>query len=120
MRRLLVALVSVGLLVGALPAAVEAGDAQRRPALRLIDSAPLTIRGSEFVRGERVRIEVRVAGETSSRTTRAGTTGGFVVSFAGATFDHCTGLFVVAVGATGTRATLKLPLPHCPVPLTAP
>ena len=64
--------------------------------------------------------EIRIAGQTESRATRAGAAGGFVVRFAGATFDHCTGLFAVAIGATGTRATLKLALPHCPVPLTAP
>jgi hypothetical protein len=120
MRRLLVALVCVGLLVGVLAAAVEARDAQRRPALRLVDSAPLTIRGSEFVRGERVRIEVRVGGHVEARAARAGMAGVFVVSFPGATFDRCSDLFVSAVGATGTRATLKLPRPHCPVPLTAP
>lgn len=120
MRRLIVACVCVGLVVSTVAAAVDARDAKRLPALRLVESAPLTLRGTEFVRGERVRVEVRVGAHVASRATRAGTAGAFVVSFPGATFDRCSDLFASAVGATGTRATLKLPRPHCPVPLTAP
>jgi hypothetical protein len=120
MRKALVAFVCAGFVVAMLAATVGARDAKRHPSLRLVDSAPLTLRGTEFIRGERVRINVQVGGESDSRTARAGTLGGFVITFADATLDRCSGLFVVAVGASGSRATLKLPMPHCPVPLTPP
>ena len=56
--------------------ALGAADA-RRPALRITDLAPLTVRGSNFRPGERVKLFVN-AGRPITRAVRAGARGGFV------------------------------------------
>lgn len=79
-----------------------------RPALRIIRSTPVTIRGDHFRSHEQMRVKTR------ARTTRvtAGANGVFVVRIPGAT--RCDLLRVVAIGSAGSYAVLKsLPPPMC-------
>jgi hypothetical protein len=95
-------------------AAAPGGESRQRATLKLSAGIPLTLRGTHFRPNERVR--VTLAGELR-RTKRvtAGRAGGFVVRFEAA-YDRCSGAIASAVGARGSRATLKLPPLGCPVP----
>jgi hypothetical protein len=108
--------VALGAALPALAGATSTGDAA---ALRLQDRSPVTVAGSGFERGERVR--VTLFRETSTkRVVRAGRPGTFVVTFTGATMSRCDRVRVLAVGGRGSRAVLKiLPAPAC-MPLGAP
>ena len=98
------------MLVGALGAATEA---RRSPALRLADREPLTLSGVRFHARELVRVKVTADSGTASRRMRATASGSFTSQFDLA-LDRCSGLYAVAVGSRGSRATLKLPEPLCP------
>jgi hypothetical protein len=107
-------------LCAALPALATAASAgEDRAALRLQDRSPITVAGSGFERGERVR--VTLIHETSTQqVVRAGRPGTFVVSFAGTFVRRCELVRVTAVGGRGSRAVLKiLPAPAC-MPVRAP
>jgi hypothetical protein len=84
-------------------------DAALKPTLQIVRETPLTIRGRAFRARERVRVSA--AGRSSHvRATRHGT---FVVALTGV--DRCNIVRIVAVGAAGSRAVLKiLPAPQCP------
>jgi hypothetical protein len=105
-----VAAVAGGMLVGALGAASEA---RRSPALRLADRQPLTLRGVHFRARELVRVQVTADSGTRTRRVRTTASGSFVSQF-GPVLDRCSGLYAVAVGSRGSRATLKMPQPLCP------
>lgn len=100
----------------ALGLAVPAVAAGPVPALRLITTQPLTVRGVHFKSHERVRVTQHV--DTSKRTklVRATVTGTFKVTFAVPTaIDPCLeSVRVTAVGARGSEAALKLPQRACP------
>jgi hypothetical protein len=86
------------------------------PALRLLSRHPVTIRGRSFHPGERVRLRLNVpsTGTRRLKTGSAGATGTFTVAFRGLAVGKCTAFSVTAIGATGSRASLKiLPLPGC-------
>jgi hypothetical protein len=88
-------------------------SARHHAALRLLESAPLRLRGSGFHVRERVRLVARAGNFSSTKRVRTSSSGSFAVTFRlGA--SHCSGLFVVAAGNAGSRATLKRPpLPEC-------
>lgn len=107
-----VALVAGVSAVGSAGGGVE--DSSRRTArLQLADAAPLTLRGTGFVAGERVRVTVS-ARSTRTRRVAAGRSGTFVVRFAGIAYDRCNGLLAQATGSEGSVARLKRPQPFCP------
>jgi hypothetical protein len=112
-KGVLACLIAVGLL-----AAVDAEAAGPKPTLRLVTTAPVTLQGSGFRTGERVR--VTVATDTAKRiaATRTTSTGSFAVRIAAPLpYDPCTSsLVATAVGARGDSATLKLPQRACPPP----
>lgn len=103
------------LVLVALPGArLEAASAKRPAALHLVSKQPVVLRGVRFVDDERVRVTLYAEGARSVRRVRAVNAGRFVVRFADASVDRCSGLRALAVGGEGSRAWLKLPDPACP------
>jgi hypothetical protein len=111
-----VKLLSVAALAIAL---VAAGLAQaqpaRKPILRLVDTAPLTVRGLYFEHGERVRVQVRGA-LTLTRRVRTSARGAFTVVFKAADLSGCDAFVVTARGTKGDQAYLKLAPMECNPP----
>src|SRR5690242_5256874 len=94
------------ILAAALVAAAPAGGTTH-PSLALLRAQPLTVRGTGFVARERVVLrtgQVRVV-------VRASGLGRFVAAFAAG--DRCSGGRVLAVGASGDHALLRLPPVEC-------
>jgi hypothetical protein len=105
-RGLLVAVVV--LLLGALFAAGQGVSAV--PSLRLVEFAPLTLRGSGFSTGERVRVSIAVRRLHEERTLRTDAAGRFTFRYSTlVALDPCRGTIVVtAVGtSSGRTATWK-------------
>ena len=101
-------------------AALGAGAAAATPRLHLVTPAPLSVRGLGFVRYESVRVRLLLAGTVMVRRVRASRRGRFVARFAGAAPDRCSGYAVVATGASGSVARLRMPVrPGCPPALAA-
>jgi hypothetical protein len=84
-----------------------------KPHLRLLDRAPLTLKGTNFRARERVRVTVTTT-DAQTRTVRTSRAGSFIAQFDGVTIGRCGGLSVRAVGARAEQATLKvLQSPDC-------
>jgi hypothetical protein len=107
----------IALAAGAFAVGVATGGAgsegTRTPRLQVASAAPLTLRGTGFVAGERVRVTVAAAATRTKRVV-AGRSGRFLVGFTGVSYDRCLGMGAQAVGAEGSLARLKLPQPLCP------
>jgi hypothetical protein len=118
MRTRLLASAGIAALLVAAPAAGRSEpSAKPKPRLVLVDSAPLTLRGTSFVRGERVHVLVKVQGRTKQRRLVATLRGSFSAVFPGVVLGHrCSwDLWAQATGMDGSRAVLKLPpQPLCP------
>jgi hypothetical protein len=82
----------------------SAAAASSSPSLRLVDRAPVTVRGSGFAAGERVTVVLSSVTRVS-RAVHAGAGGGFVVRFP-RSLGRCARYSLQAYGATGTRARL--------------
>lgn len=107
-------------LIGALLAlAASASAGTTKPTLRIVDPAPLTVRGAGFHAEQSVRLKLSQDGKTLvRRTVRSGLRGGFTASFTAVTLHRCGGdLAITASDASGRLAAAKLPLPDCPPPL---
>ena len=111
MRRTALAVALVAVALGASTAGQSATS--REPAMKIVDRAPLTLRGTGFAAGERVRLVVRVPGRVQKRVT-ASRRGIFVAAFNKAAYNRCSGLTAFAIGSRGSRARLLLPAPVCP------
>jgi hypothetical protein len=114
MRIGLVVTLVCGLALALLGSTAIGSESRKKATLRLSAAAPLTLRGANFLPSERVRVTVSSELRRSKQVT-ASPAGVFVVRFPGV-YDRCSGLFALAVGARGSRAGLKLPLPACPHP----
>lgn len=119
MKRIALIAVASALVIGgsAFGATAAAGEANAKPWLRLTDSDPVTVRGSNFKVGEQVTVTVKTAqdGKTKSvsKAARVSTQGSFTAMLASVEVDEC-GLrtSITAVGASGDRAMVKfLPRP---------
>jgi hypothetical protein len=108
---------AAGTVALALVAAPQAGaGALAAPALRIAASQPLTVSGTGFRPGERVRVTV-VLPARASASRRAGPRGGFTLRFAALALPHChVAVTVLARGGRGSRAALHLPAFDCSVP----
>jgi hypothetical protein len=84
--------------------------------LRLLDAAPVTVRGIGFAAGERVSVSVRGLGGMTRKSVTAGPRGGWTATFRNRAYQPCGGLIVSALGNRGSRAGLKLPPALCPPP----
>jgi hypothetical protein len=80
-------------------------------ALTLARTNPLTVRGSGFHPGERVRLELGSSGTTTS--ARASEHGAFRASF-DVPVTRCDRVRVIAIGSKGSHVVFKrLPAPAC-------
>lgn len=111
MKRAVTSLFVLGAAVIVMASASLAGVKGVRPALRLTDGAPLTVRGTHFRPGESVRITAISLGSVTRRTS-AGPGGSFVMRLA-IKYNRCSGLTVVARGSKGSRAAIKRPAMDC-------
>ena len=110
MRIVLIALVLVTLVT----ASAALGGDGKRPALRITDLAPLTVRGTNFEPGERVKLLVN-AGRPLSRAVKAGPRGRFLARFGIRVDATCSSVVVQAFGNAGSRAMVDLTRPGCDV-----
>jgi hypothetical protein len=104
----------LALLLAVALAAVGNAATEQQPRLRLLDSAPLVVRGSAFRSHELVRVVYR-AQATWRRSVTANDGGTFTVRFPVA-LQVCPPASLAATGARGSRAALKLPPTMCPQP----
>jgi hypothetical protein len=97
--------VILALVIGVGFASAAASEAAAtRPTLRLVDRAPVVIRGAAFAPRERVTV-VLAAGSRSSSRVLANANGAFVARFRLA-LGRCTRYSVQAFGSRGSRARL--------------
>jgi hypothetical protein len=121
--RLTRALILVSLLVAVVAPLSPAASSSPQPTLRMLDKAPLVLRGTGFKRAERVKVSVVTEPVKLVRTTRASRSGTFVVRFD--TFvDACHGArAATAIGMRGSKAAIVLARPldrYCVAPGGAP
>jgi hypothetical protein len=93
------------LLVAFLPAAAPAVAAP--PSLSVVARAPLVVHGAGFAARERVTL-VAAGRRLSLRASRSG-----AFSATLPTLDRCSAGRVIAVGASGDRAALRIPPVEC-------
>jgi hypothetical protein len=102
----------VGLLC-AVGTAYAQGDA--KPRVRLLDPAPLTLRGLDFAPSEYVRVVVRMGARDVVRKLRATEDGAFTSRYPAMRLDRCSGsLEVTATGRRGSRVSWELSPLDCP------
>jgi hypothetical protein len=87
-----------------------ASDEAKRPRLQILDTSPLTVRGTSFEPGERVKLLVG-SPKPLSKSVRAGSRGGFVARFA-LQVAHGEAVVVQAIGSRGSRAMTDITTPH--------
>ena len=85
------------------------------PALRLMHGQPLQLAGAHFAARERVTVTVH-ARQPYLRRVVSRADGSFSVSFGIVSPARCAGLIAAAVGATGDRASLRIPRQACLAP----
>jgi hypothetical protein len=108
MRRIVPA-VAAAVLAAGVVCGPASSDQSTRAQLRLMTSSPVTLRGTGFKAGERVRVVTRLPGMATKRVT-AGSAGSFTVHFAGSAGTRCTGFSVTATGDRGSQASFtRLP-----------
>jgi hypothetical protein len=91
----------------------SAGTAAK-PALQLVSSKPLIVRGANFKPQEHVRLTMRTGEDVAYRRANASRQGMFRSDFGTVTFGRCGGFTIRAVGSMGSSVLFKkLPLPAC-------
>jgi hypothetical protein len=83
-----------------------------RPALRLLTTHPVRVRGAHFRAGEAVRLTARGGDGPRRAATRTDRRGGFRATIEDVA-TGCSTLTVTAVGASGDRAVARLPRLAC-------
>src|SRR4051794_6452032 len=96
-------------LVGSLAAALVATAPAATPPLALVHREPLVVRGTHFKAHERVAVRVNAV----RVVVRTSALGRFFTTLG---VDRCTGGRVVATGAAGEHAVLRLPPVECAPP----
>jgi hypothetical protein len=105
------------LVVGAVAlSAAGSVQASPRPVLRIVDDRPLVVRGEGFRPRERVTVAAQASVGQRRVVVRASAVGRLAVTFR-LPVVPCTGALVLrAVGAGGSRAALRVPMPPCVPP----
>jgi hypothetical protein len=107
----LAALVVAGSIVTSQLALAHSGK-RARPRLALTSRNPMTVRGSGFKPGVRVRLTLN-AGQSVTRHTRASAQGSFTTRFGTVVLDSCTAFSVSAVVNHQVVAVLRPAKPEC-------
>ena len=108
----------VAVAVLALAAAVSSAHATTGPALRVDGIQPLVVRGVAFRPGERVSLTAMTVLGARQVVVRATRAGSFAATFRLPTQSCGTPFGFRAVGALGSRATLRVPgRPRVPPPI---
>ena len=110
------ALVAVMFVAGALSSAASPAPLARA-SLRLVDETPVTIAGKGFKARERVTVTAVASGAARKKVVYASASGTFTARFPTLQGRDVCGLIVRAVGASGSRAVLRLVDRMCPPPL---
>jgi hypothetical protein len=104
-----------GLLAALAFATLAAAGTARNERVRIVDPAPLTLRGLDFSPGEQVKLSVSLGDVDVRRTLQAGRAGGFRTVFSRLHYDRCHGpLAVTAVGSRGSKVAWKVVPLDCP------
>jgi hypothetical protein len=82
------------------------------PHVSLASRDPVSVRGTHFLRAERVRVTVTAGGVTLAHLVTASATGTFSTRFASLQPGPCAMVWVRATGNRASRATLRL-APEC-------
>jgi hypothetical protein len=90
-----------------------------KPAIAVVDRAPVVVRGTGFGSRERVVVTVRSGIVRATQRATATYRGAFVVRFEGIRLGGCTAS-LLATGLRGHVAQLKLGLRECPEPILDP
>ena len=93
---------------------------QTSPELRIVDRSPVVVRGGGFGARESVLVTVRTGLLRATQRTTATQRGRFVVRVDEIRLTPCAGGAIVATGALGHTARLKLRLRECPGPALDP
>jgi hypothetical protein len=94
--------------------------AEATPSLRLFAKDPIAVGGRGFRPGEQVRLVALGSLKRVSVTTEADERGMFKASFPPLGADRCSPLVVAAVGAEGSRASVKVTRRPCTPPRLPP
>jgi hypothetical protein len=86
--------------------ATQVPAAEREPALELVKTRPVTVNGTGFASGERIRVVLRRPSGVSRERAQASPGGEFSSTFSGAEIDRCDRFTIKARGRAGSRATL--------------
>ena len=108
MRRLFL----LAAILAAVAAAPSGGLARTHPTIDVTRLIPLTVTGSGFKAGERVRVVVR-SPVVHRKTVTAGRRGRFTAIFRSSA-GKCASIHAIATGNKGSRATAYVP-PSCGV-----
>jgi hypothetical protein len=93
----------------------QARDAADKPRIRVLDLAPLTLRGVDFDASEQIRLVVRLGDRTVIRKLLATSTGSFTSRYPTMRYNRCNGsLEVTASGRKGSRVSWELIPLECP------
>jgi hypothetical protein len=99
---------------------VAAAQAQsgEKPRVRILDLAPVTLRGFDFEQSEAVRLVVRLGDRTVVRKLVASSSGSFTATYPAMRYNRCSGsLEVAATGRRGSRVSWELIPLDCPTRL---
>ena len=90
-------------------------QSEAKPRVRLLDPAPLTLRGLNFEETEAIRLVVRLGDRTVLRKVRATSSGSFTATYPAMRYSRCAGsLEVTATGRKGSRVSWELLPLDCP------
>jgi len=107
---------ALGLAAAAL-AAPAVGGGTSKPSLRVTRALPMTIRGADFRVGDSVRVTVVMGTRRFVQQARAGSAGGFTVTWPGVRLNWCAmPLAIDARGARTGKVAARIPVAQCPPP----
>ena len=108
-----------GALVALVAIAPAGSAAPAKPHLRIVDHAPLALRGEGFKAAERVTLRVTLGQATVKRHVTVSPGGSFKTVFTTMRLDGCKSLHAEAAGSKGSRVSFSLETTlKCASPLT--
>lgn len=109
---------SLGLFLIVALLVTPAGAGKARAKVMLVDDSPLVVSGRAFVRAERVTLRTSLEGRRYTKRIVASQVGRFTTRIANVDAE-CSPFVVTAVGARGSRATLRRIIipPPCGIPI---